>query len=394
MRGRKWLVTLGVMVFALVAVPAGAQAVTVSVSENTLTATGGPEANGLAIEEHSYFQQRPITVTDGAGVTAGAGCDQGDANTATCGDENTSKLVANLGDGNDAFKKSDYNDLVFIKQATVNGEGGNDDLEVGIELNVGFSLNGGPGDDTLSGTGAADIINGGDGNDSISGQGSGDAIEGGPGDDKLYGDTGDDVITGDAGDDMIDGADGSDTIQGGAGTDSLLGDGDIHDTGNDKIDAADGERDAVQCGNGSDTVDADRIDTVEGGGSCEQVNFAQGSSGKFPPPKVSVAARQNALEQKGIVVKVTCPSACFLGAFMTVKIGSAKRFEIDGDIYRLKARGTKRILLKLPAGRRAAIKAGLKHHKKVVATVYGVRASDIHDHGEVDSAGKKVTITG
>jgi Ca2+-binding RTX toxin-like protein len=219
-------------------------------------------------------------------------------------------------------------------------------------------------------------------------------IQGGAGDDNLYGDTGDDVITGDAGDDMIDGADGSDTIQGGPGRDSILGDGTVTDTGNDKIDAVDGERDAVQCGSGTDTVDADKVDTLEAGGLCEQVNFAQSPGGKFPPPKVALAARQNALAQKGIVVKVSCPSACFLGAFMRVKVGSAKPFEIDGDIYKLKAAGTKRILLKLPSGRRAAIKAALKHHKKVVATVYGVRARDINDHGEVDSAGKKVTITG
>jgi Ca2+-binding RTX toxin-like protein len=396
-QARKLLITLGVMVFVMVAVPAGAGAVTAEVSDNTVTLTGGPEANGVAIEERSYFQTRPITVTDGAGVTAGAGCDQASATEADCGDENTSKLVANLGDGNDAFKKSSYYDLVYLKAVTVNGEGGNDDLSASIELTVGFTLNGGPGDDKLTGTGVGDILNGGDGNDEIGGGGGADAIEGGAGDDNLYGDTGDDVITGDAGDDMIDGADGSDTIQGGPGQDSILGDGDIRDTGNDKIDAVDGERDTVQCGSGADTVDADRIDTVEGGGECEQVNVAEGpspSGGKFPPPKVSLASRQKALKQKGVVVKVSCPSACFLGAYMNVKVGGAKAFEIDGDLYRLKAAGSKRILLKLPARRRRAIKAGLKHHKKVVATVYGVRASDIADHDQVDSAGKKVTITG
>jgi Ca2+-binding RTX toxin-like protein len=392
---RKVLIALAVLVVGMVAVPAGAGAVTVEVSGDTLTATGGPEANGVAIEEHSSFQSRPITVTDGAGITAGMGCDSVSATEANCGDENTSKFVANLGDGNDGFKKSDYNDLVFLKSVTVNGEGGDDELAPGIELTVGFTLNGGPGNDTLTGAGVGDIINGGDGNDGIGGQGGDDVLEGDAGNDNLYGDNGDDVITGGSGDDTIDGADGSDTIQGGPGQDSLLGDGSITDTGNDKIDAADGQRDAVQCGSGSDTVDADRIDKLEAGGECEQVNVVQGTpGGKFPPPKVALAARQNALRQKGIVVRVSCPAACFLGAFMKVKVGGAKAFEIDGIIYRLKAAGSKRILLKLPARRRAAIKAALERHRKVVATVYGVRASDIHDHNEVDSAGKKVTITG
>jgi hypothetical protein len=87
---------------------------------------------------------------------------------------------------------------------------------------------------------------GGGHDDTIFGRGGNDTILGGNGDDRLYGGPGNDVITGGAG---------ADRIYGGPGSDS--------------IDAADGERDVVDCGPGSDHAIVDAVDIVSK--DCELV---------------------------------------------------------------------------------------------------------------------------
>ena len=87
---------------------------------------------------------------------------------------------------------------------------------------------GGPGDDSLSGSEGMEALAGGDGNDRIdggdgydrlAGDGGDDAVEGGPGTDELSGGDGTDVLAGGDGDDSLDGGAGGDTIGGGGGFD-------------------------------------------------------------------------------------------------------------------------------------------------------------------------------
>src|SRR5687767_7586002 len=85
---------------------------------------------------------------------------------------------------------------------------------------------------------AATVL-GGPGADRVTSGGSGDELSGGEGNDALDGGPGDDVVSGDQG---------VDTLAGGPGS--------------DRIAARDGEADAVNCGDGSDTVDADTVDRV------------------------------------------------------------------------------------------------------------------------------------
>lgn len=150
-------------------------------------------------------------------------------------------------------------------------------------------INGGPGDDSLSGTAAADHIVSGEGNDEVSGFAGNDVIDTGAGDDVAYGGAGNDVIqlgegddlTSDheyfqngealtfvpeasAGDDLIRGGAGEDTLQDSNGSDTLYG-----DTGNDFLFALDhsGNNDApdrVFGGFGADEIFADRGDVVSG----------------------------------------------------------------------------------------------------------------------------------
>ncbi|WP_447763318.1 calcium-binding protein [Sphingopyxis panaciterrae] len=66
-------------------------------------------------------------------------------------------------------------------------------------------------------------VNGGDGNDQITGSTSNDQLSGGAGDDILYGTGGNDTLEGGAGDDILDGGGGNDILTGGAGRDTMLG---------------------------------------------------------------------------------------------------------------------------------------------------------------------------
>ena len=160
----------------------------------------------------------------------------------------------------------------------------------------------------LSGTDGRDKLYGGDGVDKVSGLGGSDELwggfggdyimDGGPGNDflvggtnhedghdkstdYLLGKTGNDELIGDRGDDLLWGGPGSDVLYGGPGADLLYGEGQFdtdpqghHEDviyggdGNDQIDARDGQRDELYCGEGWDRYLADEIDYVSS--SCEK----------------------------------------------------------------------------------------------------------------------------
>ena len=85
--------------------------------------------------------------------------------------------------------------------------------------------------------------------------------------DRVVGTAAPDRITGDSKPQTIQGADGDDVLDGGGGIDSIFGEG-----GNDTITSRDGKPDVVTCGAGTDTVAADRRDTVSP--DCESVTVA------------------------------------------------------------------------------------------------------------------------
>ena len=77
--------------------------------------------------------------------------------------------------------------------------------------------------------------------------------------------SGNDVLTTGGLPDVVFGGVGNDTLDGGAGRDVLDA-----GAGNDTVNARDGEADTIACGDGSDTVVADAVDTVLG---CEIVQL-------------------------------------------------------------------------------------------------------------------------
>jgi Ca2+-binding RTX toxin-like protein len=136
----------------------------------------------------------------------------------------------------------------------------------------------GPGtDDVLRGTAGVDLIQGGRGNDVLSGRGGSDCLQGDAGKDRLSGQAGSDVLVGSGGSDMLSGGSGNDRLRPGGGRDTVNAGG-----GDDVIASADGKRDVIRCGSGSDRVVADRQDQVAR--NCERVTVKRGAS---PSSKVN-----------------------------------------------------------------------------------------------------------
>ena len=188
------------------------------------------------------------------------------------GDNNT---VEALG-GDDTVVDDGMNNTINLGEGfdTYDGSGG-----------YGSTVDGGLGNDSITGTPGPDEIAGGEGDDTLIGGEEDDTLNGGLGADELTGSAGNDTINGDAGSDIGDGGDGSDLINGGDGNDSLIG-GEGNDTLNGGLGAddlaGDAGADEIFGESGSDTllggvgddilaggVDIDSISGGEGLNTCD-----------------------------------------------------------------------------------------------------------------------------
>lgn len=198
------------------------------------------------------------TIDDVYPITAGANCEVPDADDPTVAACTVFPAGTNQNDA--VVRVGDKNDRVSMQAQganTIYGGTGEDRL-------VAFgddTLFGEDGDDTLIST---DTARGGPGNDMIIGRGYffGDAgndvivvefdawshIEGGTGNDDLSGGSTKDPIWGNSGDDLIRGGIGADTLSGGPGSDTVYG-----NSGNDIIEGGPG-RDRLSGGPGRNTV--------------------------------------------------------------------------------------------------------------------------------------------
>jgi Ca2+-binding RTX toxin-like protein len=104
------------------------------------------------------------------------------------------------------------------------GGSGDDSLAGGNAVNDGLNvLHGGAGDDTLVGGRGLDLAYGGGGNDLILTAAGNDTVNGGDGNDDIDAGGNDDVVNGGAGDDFIRGGEGNDYLYGDAGDDTVWG---------------------------------------------------------------------------------------------------------------------------------------------------------------------------
>jgi Ca2+-binding RTX toxin-like protein len=132
-------------------------------------------------------------------------------------------VIRSDGDGG-LYTGGTGNDFMFsgLGDETMRGGGGNDTIDHTIyngtyvfdmvtgntnfagESYLGFeNVNMGNGNDTVSGTGGANVINGGGGNDTLDGRGGNDTINGQEGNDVIVGGTGRDLMDGNLGADRF-----------------------------------------------------------------------------------------------------------------------------------------------------------------------------------------------
>lgn len=260
---------------------------------------------------------------------------------------------------------------------------GDDNVLVDVEGDIGVSVSGEEGEDTLESGGAGHLFFGGDDDDTLVGGGGGD---------QIYGDGG------------------SDTITGGAGVDDLNG-----GAGADQVFAKDGEIDDVSCGGAMDSAELDAGDVRS---SCEVVTGLQlapppapqdppADGQPVPPappadggvaavqtpvqapasaPVASVAARRLKVGVKALkltrsgrlVVRVSCPKTA-VGTCRVVLSGRgvAKR------TVSVKAGTSKTVVLKLTGARTGAARRGRR-----VSVAVGVGASD----AQIKAAPLKVQV--
>jgi N-acetylglucosamine-6-sulfatase len=107
------------------------------------------------------------------------------------------------------------------------------------------------------------LISGSDRRNRLRGTTAFDYVCAGAGADRVTAGSGDDVVLGGHGNDLLFGEGGRDRIYGGLGLDRIHG-----GLGRDTVRAIDRRRDVIKCGEGLDTVYADRIDVTSG---CERI---------------------------------------------------------------------------------------------------------------------------
>jgi Ca2+-binding RTX toxin-like protein len=206
----------------------------------TVTATDGALASAVS---------SPVTVAQGFSSLSSAALTV----TGTAGDD-TIVLASNgtLLDATLNGVTATAMPLANVTSININGGSGNDTITLGANV-PGSSVQGGPGDDTITGGPGDDTLGGGQGNDYILGGAGDDLIHGGAGDDSIGGGQGNDNLYGGLGNDTITGGAGDDTLTGGAGDNLLRG-----GAGDDLFFAINGNPDTLYGGTGNNSAHIDQ----------------------------------------------------------------------------------------------------------------------------------------
>ena len=177
----------------------------------------------------------------------------------------------------------------------------------------------GPHNDHLTvGVPLPSFVDGGLDTDTIHGGSEADVLDGGDGFDDLHGEAGDDTLNGRTGEDRLHGGEGADLLVGGEENDLFDG-----GPGNDDIRARDGIPEAVTCGDGLDTVQADLTDAPNP--DCEAID--RGMPGSGPPPEdtapavsVSASRRQRVSRTRRVALRASSDKAVRLTAYVDVRV--------------------------------------------------------------------------
>jgi Ca2+-binding RTX toxin-like protein len=192
--GAAALAGLGVMLFA--ASSATASTVTVAGADTVRVAETGNEANQIRV---SYDAGTDVyLVADAASkLTPSGTCVMVDEHSVSCPGAGIKTISVQTGD---------RDDTIALDAATIPGT-------------ITENLDGGSGNDTVTGANTPGTLNGGSGDDSVSGRGT---LNAGSGNDVLTGSPLADNLRGSSGRDTLDGGFGADDISGGSNTDTLV----------------------------------------------------------------------------------------------------------------------------------------------------------------------------
>jgi RTX calcium-binding nonapeptide repeat (4 copies) len=284
------------------AAPATASELKVDVQLEALVLAGLPgEANGVTVAYDSGRSGWRVTDVVGITIETSVPCVSEGPTAAFC----RAPIWFILGDGDDRFEATSAATPFTTRIERVKRPEG----YTVVEIPVGVNVRGGPGNDTLIGHDAHDVLYGGDGrqtpgsgNDTIVGRGQDDHLVGEDGNDRIEGGAGYDEISGNNGDDRLEGGEdddsmevmlvdedgprspGNDHLEGGPGRDYLGADQgrDVAFGGpgddvvavtpgvlDDPLAKADGLRSVATCGPGNDLVDVGNGDTVRS--DCERL---------------------------------------------------------------------------------------------------------------------------
>ena len=191
-------------------------------------------------------------IIDGPGndiYEAGAGADHLEAS----GDVNMLLTDISLTRGGGGGPIFDTNTISGFESASLVGGISANDLSA-VSFSGSTTIEGGSGDDTITGSIAGGLLKGGPGNDRLTGGINDDIIHGGNGDDFLNARGGGDVLYGGTGNDNMNGGTGADYLDGGIGNDFVKGQGSTGDTvkgglGDDILDGGDGTDILYESGN-------------------------------------------------------------------------------------------------------------------------------------------------
>ena len=159
-----------------------------------------------------------------------------------------------------------------VTEIQVRVRGGHDIVVTTPNVTKLMTIDGGSGNDLLTGGGGRNVIIGGTGNDILYGDGGDDVLLGGDGNDDLFGGSGNDVLVGGNGSDILDGGTGrdvligsqdEDTLDGGNDEDILIGGYTIHDNNVAALDA-------IMAIWGSSASFSSRVATLTGSGGLLQ----------------------------------------------------------------------------------------------------------------------------
>jgi Ca2+-binding RTX toxin-like protein len=112
--------------------------------------------------------------------------------------------------------------IANVRSVNIAGHAGDDTIRIATDIIFSTLINGGDGNDRITGGGGRDVIHGGSGDDVISGGDNRDTLNGDAGADIIYGGKDIDRLNGGTENDLLIGGDGLDRLNGGRGTNELV----------------------------------------------------------------------------------------------------------------------------------------------------------------------------